>query len=113
MGALLVPDALWEAIEPLLPKEPPKRKGGRPRVADRAALVLLAPAAASVNQTGKVAGCGHWRGDRGGVASAGRNGDEDGQDGRHKKTVARAQSATSTRRGPTQDTAAALAAGSI
>ena len=31
-------DELWEAIEPLLPKEPPKPKGGRPRVSDRAAL---------------------------------------------------------------------------
>ena len=34
----LVPDDLWEAIEPLLPKEPPKPKGGRPRVSNRAAL---------------------------------------------------------------------------
>ena len=34
----LVPDDLWEAIEPFLPKEPPKPKGGRPRVSDRAAL---------------------------------------------------------------------------
>src|SRR5918994_5295257 len=34
----LVPDDLWEAIEPILPKEPPKPKGGRPRVPDRAAL---------------------------------------------------------------------------
>ena len=34
----LVPDDLWEAIGPLLPKEPPKPKGGRPRVPDRAAL---------------------------------------------------------------------------
>src|SRR5215207_4657013 len=34
----LVPDNLWEAIEPLLPKEPPKPTGGRPRVPDRAAL---------------------------------------------------------------------------
>src|SRR5215217_6910356 len=34
----LVCDDLWEAIEPLLPKEPPKPKGGRPRVSDRAAL---------------------------------------------------------------------------
>src|SRR5918911_2066552 len=34
----LVPDDLWEAIEPLLPKQPPKPKGGRPRVPDRAAL---------------------------------------------------------------------------
>ena len=33
-----VSDALWEAIEPLLPIEPPKLKGGRPRVSDRAAL---------------------------------------------------------------------------
>lgn len=34
----LFPDALWEAIEPLLPKEPPTPRGGRPRVPDRAAL---------------------------------------------------------------------------
>jgi transposase len=34
----LVPDALWEAIEPLLPEEQPKPKGGRRRVPDRAAL---------------------------------------------------------------------------
>ena len=34
----LVPDDLWEAIEPFLPKEPSKPKGGRPRVPDRAAL---------------------------------------------------------------------------
>jgi transposase len=37
-AACLVPDDLWEAIEPLLPKEPTKPKGGRPRVPDRAAL---------------------------------------------------------------------------
>jgi transposase len=34
----LVSDDLWEAIEPLLPKEPPKPKGGRPRLPDRAVL---------------------------------------------------------------------------
>ena len=34
----LVSDGLWELIEPLLPAEPPKPKGGRPRVPDRAAL---------------------------------------------------------------------------
>jgi transposase len=33
-----VSDELWEVIEPLLPEEPPKPKGGRPRVPDRAAL---------------------------------------------------------------------------
>ena len=39
MNALsLVPDDLWEAIEPLLPTERPKPKGGRPRVPNRAAL---------------------------------------------------------------------------
>jgi len=38
MSKPLVPDALWETIEPLLPGEPPKPKGGRPRVPDRACL---------------------------------------------------------------------------
>jgi len=38
MSKPLVPDELWETIEPLLPKEPPKPKGGRPRVPDRACL---------------------------------------------------------------------------
>jgi len=35
---MLVPTDLWEAIEPLLPEEPAKLKGGRPRIPDRAAL---------------------------------------------------------------------------
>jgi len=34
----LVPDELWAVAEPLLPKEPPKPKGGRPRVDGRATL---------------------------------------------------------------------------
>jgi len=38
MNAPLVSNDLWEAIEPLLPKESPKTNGGRPRVPDRAAL---------------------------------------------------------------------------
>src|SRR5262245_22823931 len=38
MDHCLVSDALWERIAPLLPVEPPKPKGGRPRVANRAAL---------------------------------------------------------------------------
>lgn len=38
MAKPLVSDALWAAIEPLLPLEPPKPKGGRPRVPDRACL---------------------------------------------------------------------------
>ena len=39
MAKPLVSDELWAAIEPLLPQEPPKHKGGRPRsVGNRAAL---------------------------------------------------------------------------
>jgi transposase len=34
----LVSDDLWAVVAPLLPPEPPKPKGGRPRVPDRAAL---------------------------------------------------------------------------
>ena len=34
----LLPDDLWAIIEPLVPPDPPKPKGGRPRVPDRAAL---------------------------------------------------------------------------
>ena len=34
----LVTDKLWAVVEPLLPKQPPKPKGGRPRVDDRDAL---------------------------------------------------------------------------
>ena len=38
MAKPLVPDDLWAVIEPLLPRERPKPKGGRPRLLDRAAL---------------------------------------------------------------------------
>jgi transposase len=38
MSKPLVSEELWQAIEPLLPKEPPKPQGGRPRVSDRACL---------------------------------------------------------------------------
>jgi len=38
MAKPLVTDELWEVIEPLLPPEPPKPRGGRPRVDDRATL---------------------------------------------------------------------------
>jgi transposase len=38
MAKELVTDELWEIVEPLLPEEPPKPKGGRPRLDVRAAL---------------------------------------------------------------------------
>ncbi len=38
MSKPLVPDELWAIAEPLLPTEPPKPKGGRPRIPDRACL---------------------------------------------------------------------------
>jgi transposase len=38
MSTPLVPDALWDRIEPLLPADPAKPKGGRPRLPDRACL---------------------------------------------------------------------------
>lgn len=38
MSKPLVSDKLWAIIAPLLPSERPKPKGGRPRIADRAAL---------------------------------------------------------------------------
>lgn len=38
MAAPLVSDALWGIVKPLIPPEPPKPKGGRPRLDDRAAL---------------------------------------------------------------------------
>jgi transposase len=34
----LVSDELWAIVAPLLPPDPPKPKGGRPRVPDRACL---------------------------------------------------------------------------
>jgi transposase len=38
MAFTLVTDELWNEIKPLLPVEPPKPNGGRPRVPDRACL---------------------------------------------------------------------------
>ena len=38
MAKPLVSDELWALVAPLLPPEPPKPQGGRPRVPDRACL---------------------------------------------------------------------------
>ena len=38
MAPPIVPDELWQIVAPLLPAEPPKPKGGRPRKPDRKCL---------------------------------------------------------------------------
>src|SRR6266513_1127040 len=38
MPKLILPDDLWDLIEPLLPKHPPHPLGGKPRVPDRVCL---------------------------------------------------------------------------
>ncbi len=38
MSTPLLPDALWNLIQPLLPSTSPRPKGGRPRLPDRACL---------------------------------------------------------------------------
>jgi transposase len=38
MAKPLLTDELWEQIKPHIPPEPPKPKGGRPRISDRACL---------------------------------------------------------------------------
>ncbi len=37
-AAALLPDGLWDLIEPLLPAPVPKPQGGRPRLSDRACV---------------------------------------------------------------------------
>lgn len=39
MALTLLPDTVWDAIEPILPKHPPDPRGGRPRIADRSCLI--------------------------------------------------------------------------
>ena len=53
----LVPDDLWAAVVPLLPREPEKRKGGRPRCSDRAALAGIILVLRTGMQWKHVPGC--------------------------------------------------------
>src|SRR6187549_1111974 len=41
MAAALLPDPLWDLVEPFLPTPPRRPKGGRPRVPDRACLTAI------------------------------------------------------------------------
>ena len=38
MPSVLIPEGLWPIIEKILPPSPPRPRGGRPRIPDRAAL---------------------------------------------------------------------------
>ena len=40
-GSHLISDALWEQIEPLLPPELPRPRGGRPRMDNRSAMEAI------------------------------------------------------------------------
>ena len=68
MAKELVTDELWETIEPLLPPQPPKPQGGRPRIDDRAALtgiVFVLKSGIPWEMNPKEIGCGSgmtcWR----------------------------------------------------
>lgn len=68
MAFSLVPDEFWNEIEPLLPKETPKPKGGRPMISNRAALVgivFVLRTGAAWRMLPKELGCGSgvtcWR----------------------------------------------------
>lgn len=68
MSKPLVPDELWAAILPLLPLDPPRPKGGRPCVPDRAALTGILFVLATGSPWGRLPvemGCGSgmtcWR----------------------------------------------------
>ena len=61
MAKELVSEELWNTIEPLLPEEPPKPKGGSPRVDDRAALagiIFVLKSAIPWEMLPKEMGCG-------------------------------------------------------
>src|SRR6266542_973287 len=62
MAAALLPNPLWDLVEPFLPIPPRRPKGGRPRVSDRARLtgILIVPLLA-MRRTEHGSGLGGWR----------------------------------------------------
>lgn len=50
MAAALLPDALWDLVEPLLPISPNRPTGGRPRVSDRACLAGIVSSFAAASR---------------------------------------------------------------
>jgi len=68
MAKPLLPDALWERIQPLLPAPAPRPKGGRPRVPDRQCLtgiIFILKSGSPWEYLPKEMGCGSgmtcWR----------------------------------------------------
>jgi transposase len=69
MNARELAEELWPVIQPLLPPEPPKPKGGRPRIPDRNVLTgivfMLLSSCSWANLPAKPLGCGSpatcWR----------------------------------------------------
>ncbi len=63
-------EELWEVIGPMLPAEPPKPKGGRPRIPDRAVLASIVyvflksgvPWSLLPRELGCGSGATYWRG---------------------------------------------------
>lgn len=69
MNAQDLAEELWAVVGPLLPPEPPKPKGGRPRIPDRNVLTgivfMLLSSCSWANLPAKPLGCGSpvtcWR----------------------------------------------------
>jgi len=75
MAKELVSNELWEIIESLLPEEPPKPEGGRPRVDDRAALsgiIFVLKSGIPWEMLPKKMGCGSAITCSGGASRSGR-----------------------------------------